>query len=383
MRLEQLALACRQGKFRLADNFARAFAGAKIVQGKLARIAPISVIRRIGVMRRDLRQIIEHHLDTLLAEPIDEVLKRLALFSLAHISFSDAVNGFRNPLRRNSANSEAVLACVVPEFTAQHDLKMRHLIAIDVTVDAVKTDVSDVMLAAGVEAAAHLNTEIFYRFVQRQTFFTELLVQLARKASRRSDAQFACVGSGASRDIDDGRRVRRAESDALNRSIKFRQVRLADPTEENILLDGRAKRVFDKAPRDVSEGSQLIGAGISQRKRNGRGHVARLSLLVDVCSIPGIETLRALAAIQAYTGFERLFRLLIYGGEVGRPARIRRKLLSFFTNELAKLVYPQVRDQEFDPRAGAIAFFAEASEDSGNRLRHWQQLFFRQEFFEQ
>ena len=61
---------------------------------------------------------------------------------------------------------------------------MRHLKSFYVAVDAVKTDVGNVMLAAGVEAAADFDAEIFYRFVELQTFLAQTIAQLARQAAR-------------------------------------------------------------------------------------------------------------------------------------------------------------------------------------------------------
>src|SRR5262245_44453884 len=108
------------------------------------------------------------------------------------------------------------------KFAAEDDLEMRHLKSFDVAVDAVKADVGDVMLAAGIEAAAHLDAQIFHRLVELQTLLAETIAQLARQTARRGDAQFAGVGPRAGRDIDDGRRVRRAQADRTDRLVELR-----------------------------------------------------------------------------------------------------------------------------------------------------------------
>ena len=71
--------------------------------------------------------------------------------------------------RRGIGDRHAVFAGVVVKFAAEDHLKMRHLKSLDVAVDAVKSNIGNVMLAAGVEAAADFDAQIFYRFVELQT----------------------------------------------------------------------------------------------------------------------------------------------------------------------------------------------------------------------
>src|SRR5207249_2353929 len=187
-----------------------------------------------------------------------------------------------------------------------------------------------VVLAAGVKAAADFDAQVLHRLIQLQALFTEAITQLARETARGSDAQFAGVGAGAGGNVDDGGRVRRTQTDRPNGTVKLRKIRLAQPAEENILLYRGAERVLNKSPREVGERAQLLGAGVAERQGHGSGHISPLPLLVNVGSVPGLESLRPLAAVQAHSSLERFFHLLIDRGEMGRPARIRRKLLPLF-----------------------------------------------------
>ena len=92
--------------------------------------------------------------------------------------------------------AHAVLAGVVVKLAAEDHLEMRHLKSLHVAVDAVKADVGDVMLAAGVEAAADFDAQILHRLVELQALLAESVAQLARQTARRRDAQFAGVGPG-------------------------------------------------------------------------------------------------------------------------------------------------------------------------------------------
>ena len=49
---------------------------------------------------------------------------------------------------------------------------MGHGVAIDIAADAIKTYIRDVMLAAGIEAAADLDAEILDRLVELKALFT-------------------------------------------------------------------------------------------------------------------------------------------------------------------------------------------------------------------
>src|SRR5207247_7287129 len=124
-----------------------------------------------------------------------------------------------------------------------------------------------------------------------------------------NNAQLANIGTGAGSNDDDGDRVRRTQTDRPNGTVKLRKIRLAQPAEENILLYRGAKRVLNKSPRDVGERAQLLGAGVAERQGHGGGHISRLPLLVNVGSVPGLESLGPLAAVQAHSSLERFFHL--------------------------------------------------------------------------
>src|SRR5437867_5710904 len=115
---------------------------------------------------------------------------------------------------------------------------MRHLAVAHRTAVAIETDVGDVMLAARVEAATHLDAQVLYGRVHRKKFPRETIANLARQPARRSDAEFARVGAGARHDVEDCAGAVFAETDLLQFPIQRRQVRLADPSQDDVLFYG-------------------------------------------------------------------------------------------------------------------------------------------------
>src|SRR4029077_14537772 len=180
-------------------------------------------------------QILQEILDLLFADAPDEILEALVLQALAHVVFRDRQHRLRYPLGWNGANGYSVFPRIVVKFSAKDHLKMRHLEALHVAVDAVKADVGNMMLAAGVKAAANFNAQIFYRLIELQALLTQSIAQLPCEPTGRCDSQFARIRPWARCDVHNSCSVRRAETDGFNSSVKLRQIRFADPAEENVL----------------------------------------------------------------------------------------------------------------------------------------------------
>ena len=148
---------------------------------------------------------------------------------------------------------QAVRAGVVAPLAAEHDLEVRHLVAADVAADAVEAEVGDVVLAAGVEAAADLDVQAFDGGVELEALRRQPVAQLAGQAARGGDAELAGVGAGAGRDVDDRLRAGVAEADGVQVAVERRQVGLAHPAQHDVLLDRRAHGLADVAAGDVGE----------------------------------------------------------------------------------------------------------------------------------
>src|SRR4029434_3849544 len=176
-------------------------------------------------------------------------------------------------------DGNTILPGIIMKFAAENHLEMRYLEALYVAVDTVKADVGDVVLAAGIKAAADFDAQILHRLIELQALLTQPVAKLPRQTAGRRNSQFAGIRPWAGRDVYNSCRVRSAETDGFNGSVKLRQVRLAQPTEEDVLLHGRSYRILDEATRDVGERPQLVGAGISQGQRHRRSYISGVALL--------------------------------------------------------------------------------------------------------
>ena len=99
-------------------------------------------------MRGNLGEILQHGLNLLLADPADEILKALALLPIPEIAICDPEYHFRDPFRGDRPNREPIGVGIIFQLSAQHDLEMRHRVAIDISANAVKAYVGYMVLTA-------------------------------------------------------------------------------------------------------------------------------------------------------------------------------------------------------------------------------------------
>src|SRR4030095_11776871 len=129
-------------------------------------VSPIAIICAIHVVVRNLGQILQQVFDLFFADAPDEILEAFVLQALAHVVLRDRQHRLRYPLGRNGTNGYTILPGIVMKFSAEDHLKMRYLEALYIAVDAVKADVGDVMLAAGVKTATDFDAQILHRLIE-------------------------------------------------------------------------------------------------------------------------------------------------------------------------------------------------------------------------
>ena len=242
------------------------------------------------------------------------------------------------------------------------------------------------VLAARVEAAAHLDAQPADYLVQLVALGQQALAQFAGQAARGGDAQLAGVGAGAGGNVDDGagagcRKLRR-----LQVFMQRRQVVGAHPAQHQVLFHRGSHRFLDVLARHVGHRAHLRRGDVAQRQRDGHRGVARLALCVDVGAQPlGVLVAAAsrgcqvdLAGLPQRQFLERL-RLL----QVGGPARVVVELGAFLPHQPLELLEAQLGDQELDARRGPVALLAQARVYPRDRLRDRQQLVRCQEVGEQ
>src|SRR3989338_882105 len=195
LRLEELPLARRQRELRLRNDLPGALANAHIRQGKFSRISPIAIIGRIGVVGGEPREVVQHGFDLFFADPSDEVLKALTFQPFPYIPIGNPHHDLRYPPGRDGADRQPVSPGVVLPLTAEHHLEVRHGITVDIPADAVKSDIGNVVLAARIEAAAHLNPQIFYRRVELKALLAQAGAKLSRQARGGGGSPFSLIRS--------------------------------------------------------------------------------------------------------------------------------------------------------------------------------------------
>ena len=196
----------------------------------------------------------------------------------------------RNVFGRDRHNGQAVRAGVALPLSSQNHLEVRNGVAGHLAADAVETEVGHVVLAATVEAAADLDVQVLHRRVHGKTLLGEPVAQFRRQASRRGDAQFARVGAGARDDIHDGSSPRFSQAHRVQSFVDVYQVAIADPTNDEVLFDGRADRLARESPHDVGEGAKLARGDVTQGKRGRDRGIAFLALGPHVGAVPSLES---------------------------------------------------------------------------------------------
>ena len=133
------------------------------------------------------------------------------------------------------------------------------------------------------------------RFVQFLALGDQAAAQFAAKSARRRDAQLASVRPGAGGDVHDAARAWLAEVDGFQIGEKRRHVGLADPADEEILLDRGSNRAAGVTGDYVRQRAKLVRGDVAQREGDRGGDIAGLTLVADIGLDPPLE---AFVAVQ-------------------------------------------------------------------------------------
>src|SRR5206468_3081865 len=120
-------------------------------------------------------------------------------------------------------------------FATQDDLEVRHLARTNLAAHAEESEVRDMVLPAGIEAAAAFHVEPLGRLRGRRFDELELPPELTGEPARRRDPQLARVGAGACGDVRDLSRAGLCEAERAERLVERDEIRLAHPAEAQVL----------------------------------------------------------------------------------------------------------------------------------------------------
>ena len=164
--------------------------------------------------------------------------------------------------------------------------------------------------------------------------------------------------------------------------MKRRQIRLAHPPQHDVLFDRGPDGVTNEPSRNVRQPPELPAAQVAQRQTHGRHRIAGLTLAIHVGARPGLEGRRPRLVVERVPGLERLLAVGRQAIQIGGPPVIVRQRGSLLAHQPPELVEAQLRHQELDAGAGAVAFLAQPREHPGDRLEGRQDLVFGHERLE-
>jgi hypothetical protein len=156
--------------------------------------------------------------------------------------------------------------------------------------------------------------------------------------------------------------------------MELRQVALGDPPQDQVLLD-RGPYVLSRiATGEVREPAHLPPRQISQGESDRGRHVTRLTLTIDVRSVPIVESFGPDVAVQRNRRSRRRLPLRRIPLDEGGPPRVLGKPRALFENKAAELVDPQFGHQKLQPRPSPVLLLAQSGEDAAHGLRDGKEL---------
>ncbi len=374
---ESLAFAGSELEINGGDHFAGALADAHVAEGEDARVVPVRVERGIRGVGRNFGEVLDHELTFGFADAADVGLEGFAGLALLDVAGGDARDGGGNALGGDGADGQAVGAGVFGPLAAEDDLEVGGGEAALVAADAVEAEIGNVMLAAGVETAADLDAQVADGVIGGGAVFGETLTELAGQAAGGRDAQLAGIGAGAGGDVDDGAGSGGVQTGGAQAIIERRQIGVAYPAQDDVLLDCGADGLLNILAADVGEGTELIGGEVAEGQGDGDGGVAGLALLVDVIGLPGGEAGRGGINLQERARGGGGVSAASTAG--GGPAGIGWESSALFEDEALELFEAELDDQELQPGGVPVLLFAQPGEDAGHGLGQGEQFFDGQE----
>src|SRR4051794_19473260 len=236
---------------------------------------------------------------------------------------------------------------------------------------AVEPDVADVVLAAAVGAARHLDVDPARQRVGDPHRLDPLL-DGAVEAHRAGDAELAGVRAGAGDDVVDLVRAGLAEAERVEALPHVVDRLVADPAQHEVLVHGGAGVAAAEVAHDLREPAELLRREVAARDLDLHRAEAPLALRLDVGRAEALE--RGAVAVGRAVGVRNVggVGLLV----VEEHAVLDREValgdpvaLELLVDHAAHLVDADLVHEHLDPRAGAVdAQPVLAVEDAEHRL---------------
>src|SRR2546428_156733 len=168
------------------------------------------------------------------------------------------------------------------DAAAEEHLVGRARAAVHVAGGPVETDAGDVVLAAGVRAAADLDAQVGGRLDQVPAAVAGRSAQGAlhrkRQLARAGDGDLAGLGPGARRRIGQSPRLALSQADDLERPVHRRELFALHPAQEDVLVLRRAYGAVAPVLGDAGDRLELFGGDVAARQGDEGHRVAALPL---------------------------------------------------------------------------------------------------------
>ena len=146
---------------------------------------------------------------------------------------------------------------------------------------AVEPDVADVVLAAAVRAAGHLDVDLARQRVG-DAHRLDALADRVVEPHRARDAELAGVGAGAGDDVVDLVGAGVAEAELLEALPDVVDRLVAHPAQQEVLVHGGAGVAAGEVAHDLREAAELLGREVAADDLDLHGREAVLALRLDV-----------------------------------------------------------------------------------------------------
>src|SRR5215210_2051054 len=232
-------------------------------------LAPVDeVVHRLQAELDRHREVADDLLERRRPDALGEVVERLALLAVALVEAQPALDRLGDALGR------------------QPHLESRAVD--DLAVLVMEADVGDVVLAASVRAAAHLDVDALGQLV-RDVHRRDPLPHRGVEPHRARDAQLAAVGARARDDVVDALGAVLAQPEVHQAPPDVVQRLVADPAQDQVLADRRAHVPGTELARYVGHTAQLPGREVAPHDVDLDGAEALLPLGDDVGLAEAVE----------------------------------------------------------------------------------------------
>ncbi len=193
------------------------------------------------ILRLQLLQVRQRRLDRRHFHALEERRRALAIVVRARVEIDQAIDDIGDPARRHLGREAAELRALIVDAAADHHEILRHHAIAQLADAALEADARDVMLAAAVRAAAHLDLQV-RRLRRHLGMRAKVRFERLAEPARLRHRETARFGARAARHILDRARAREAQARRREVTIELRNVARLHPAEHEVLIHRHAER---------------------------------------------------------------------------------------------------------------------------------------------